>query len=540
MKLSKKIILSLAALSLTTAVFADDWGYDEEESAEPTVTIGGKVEMNARAYVEASESSFNTTTGEIDYADRPDLKDVTTAVFPTGKLYFNYSGLSSDVSMTVKLDKTSLYDGYYWDILDEFTARAYVGNAQFEAGKMRVVWGKGDKLHVVDNFNANDYTDYIIPDYIDRRISEPMFRAVYSTNNNIKFEGIFTPMMTPDRLASGGVWQPKASKKLTATVTDFVLETAVTAIAANDWTTALGCLSFDANSLYPNTQTLEYSQAGARMTFTVGGLDLGVSYYYGHNKQPSANTSALINGKAASTMSATIAGLDATTKTKLGITPAAEAAANTILARYVAATSTPELDYDMVQVFGLEGAGILFGRLNSRFEVAYNLTKDIAGDDPWVHNNSIGWVAGFDIDLPIHNINLNVQNNGKYIMNNDKIGEASFRPFDNTALNKFSTLLNYSYEEYDVDYDPTGCYTNNKIVVDITDTWNHEKIKLDLKGIYGIERGDLLVMPTLTFIVKDDFSLNLSGLYIWCKDSDSEFDGWERNSFAQIGVKYQF
>ena len=103
-----------------------------------------------------------------------------------------------------------------------------------------------------------------------------------------------------------------------------------------------------------------------------------------------------------------------------------------------------------------------------------------------------------------------------------------------------NALFKASYGDYDVDYDPTGCYTNNKIVVDITDTWNHEKIKLDLKGIWGIERGDVIVMPTLTFNVKDDWNLNLSGMYIWCRSEDSEFDGWQRNSFAQVGVKYQF
>ena len=118
-----------------------------------------------------------------------------------------------------------------------------------------------------------------------------------------------------------------------------------------------------------------------------------------------------------------------------------------------------------------------------------------------------------------------------------------FTPFASSDTFRY-TLIDFlfrtSYEQYDVDYDPSGCYTNNKVVVDITDTWRHEKIKLDLKGIYGIERGDLLIMPTLSFIIKDDWQLDLSGLYIWCKDTDSEFDGWERNSFAQIGVSYQF
>lgn len=207
MKLYKKLILSIAALGLTTAVFADDWDDYSEETEEPTVTVSGKVEMNARAYVDQRDAKD----------DRLDVDEWKTDVFPSGKVNVNYSGLSSDVSMTLKFDKNSLANGYYWDILDEFTARAYVGNAQFEAGKMRVVWGKGDKIHVLDNFNANDYTDYIVPDYIDRRISEPMLRAVYSTNNNVKFEAIWTPMMTADRLGTG-VWEPKATKSLAAAI----------------------------------------------------------------------------------------------------------------------------------------------------------------------------------------------------------------------------------------------------------------------------------------------------------------------------------
>lgn len=586
MKLYKKLILSIAALGLTTAVFADDWDDYSEETEEPTVTVSGKVEMNARAYVDQRDAKD----------DRLDVDEWKTDVFPSGKVNVNYSGLSSDVSMTLKFDKNSLANGYYWDILDEFTARAYVGNAQFEAGKMRVVWGKGDKIHVLDNFNANDYTDYIVPDYIDRRISEPMLRAVYSTNNNVKFEAIYTPMMTVDRLGTG-VWEPKAaaalqgnvktlamaayaetvngaekarifaaetaalkalmdagnteaSTEMTKRVTDYIKNqnldaitakimggasatdafnavvgevygekihelvtnkglppaTATSLVLASEYSdyvqttlsnavtaqnlalTNLSGLSNDSSFLYPDTMQLKYGQAGARMTFTVGGADLGVSYYYGHLKQPSFNAEKFTKAMA------------------------------TYLATGNMAESDKFLAYDRVQIFGLEGAGILFGRLNSRFEAAYNMTDDIAGDDPAVHNNSIGWVAGFDIDLPIHNINFNVQENGKYILGGDDIKK----------------------KPYDVDADANDCFTNNKLIVDITDTWNHEKIKLDLKGIWGIERGDLIVMPTLTFVIKDDFNLNLSGMYIWCKDSDSEFDGWERNSFAQIGVKYQF
>ena len=556
MKLSKKFVISAVALALAAGAFADeydDYGYEEETAAEPTVTLGGKVEINARAYVDQEDSD----------GDKIKPEDWHTEAFPSGKLTASYEGLSSDVSMTLKFDKTSIMDGYWMDILDEFTARAYVGNAQLEAGKMRVVWGKGDKVHVLDNFNANDYTDYIIPDYIDRRISEPMFRAVYSTNSNIKFEAVYTPMMTPDRLASSGIWQPKASKTLTSTVEGMVKEQLATSLAttigaAADPTSpayAAACeslfaaLQFDANSLYPDTYKIKYGQVGARTTFTVGPVDLGLSYYLGRQKTPTADTSTIANATIAAGMTYEALAASGDAKKQYLASQIAENTAtdayNAVLTPYIAGATLPTLDYEVMQVFGFEGATVLFGRLNSRWEVAYNLTKDIAGDDPWVHNNSLSWVAGFDVDLPIHNININIQNNGKYILNNDKIGDKEFSPYAGTAIDTafggaLSANVKYSYKEADVDYDPNDCYTNNKLIVNISDTWNHEKIKLDLKGIWGIERGDVLVMPSLSFNIKDDFQLNLSGLYIWCNNHDSEFDGWENNSFAQVGVKYTF
>ena len=86
---------------------------------------------------------------------------------------------------------------YHEDIIDELIIRGYfLDNAlTVEGGKMKIVWGKGDKLHVLDNFNADDYTDFIVPDYIDRRISTPMFRVVYSqaSASALSLEGVFTP-----------------------------------------------------------------------------------------------------------------------------------------------------------------------------------------------------------------------------------------------------------------------------------------------------------------------------------------------------------
>lgn len=181
MNISKKFILSACVLALAGGVFADEFDdYDYEEQETPKVEVGGKVSVDARAYVDQRKTKqvVNWIDRKIEEKEeRYSFGEYKTEANPAAKLNFTYSGLSSDLDLKLKFDGNSLGD-YKWDMLDEFTARAYVGNAQFEAGKMRVVWGKGDKLHVLDNFNANDYTDYIIPDYIDRRIAEPMLRAV--------------------------------------------------------------------------------------------------------------------------------------------------------------------------------------------------------------------------------------------------------------------------------------------------------------------------------------------------------------------------
>lgn len=532
MKFLKKIMAGTAAIFAAAACFAQEWDSDIDsfgDTAEPVFSVNGSAEVNARAYVEASEMTLNSN-GECTYADRPSFGELKSEINPSGKLDLNYAGPNTDLNMKIKLNKYSLGD-YKWDILDEFTARAYLGNLQVEAGKMRVVWGKSDKIHVLDNFNANDYTDYIVPDYLDRRIAETMFRAVYSTPTNIRFEAIYTPMMTADRLSSDGVWVPKASKKLSNTVQKMLMSSifsTIESVGKTEFATPstissiINVSNFNQDDLYPDTNQLKYGQFGLRSTFTIGSVDLGVSYYYGHHKQPSANMKRLYEANAALNI-------------KLILNSKSITSADDILNNYINKAELPELEYDKVQIFGLEAAFVL-GPLNTRWEAAYNLTDDIAGDDPWIHNNSISWVGGFDFDVPHTNININIQENGKYILNYDKIEDSEFTPLKGTSFETLKT----NYKIVDVDYNKKDSAWNNKFIINITNTWNHEKIKLDLKGIWGIERGDVIVMPALTFNLKDDFNLTLSGLYIWTNNEESEFDGWERNSFVQIGCKYQF
>ena len=612
MKITKKFVLALtASLFLASAVFAqeefggfgdfsDDSGFgDMDSGSETTFTLSGNAEVTGRYFPRRDNSEFNTHNYDMDFSD---LKNKATRADASFALGVDYSGAFSDFSGKLKFNPTILND-YREDILQEFTARAYLGNFQIEAGKMKLVWGKGDKVHVLDNFNSNDYTDFIVPDYIDRRLALPMFHLVYNAPFNARFEGVFTPWMTPDRLASSGMWKPAASASLESQIETLVKAPIYEAIAANDGNankaaidSLMAASSFKADSLYPDTKRLKYSQGGLRATFTIGSVDLGASYYYGHYKQPSANLEKLIaytglktnqvqnaavtsyiNGVAAkvremlpaikndpakATAAAALitavenaqtnediykiiyanqGAISAVTGSPLTVytedqvrnAVVASAASNGYTTSSMA--SLPSLNYDQLQVFGLEAATVI-GPFNTRAEVAYNLTKDIAGDDPWVKNNSIAWEAGFDINLPIHNVNVNFQTTGKYILKNDKIENGSFKLGELEG-----TPINIPTKEYDTDYDKTGKYHRNQLILDVTDTFNHEKIKLDVKGIYQIETKDLMVLPSLSFrLGGDDFTLNLSGLVIWCYDEDSEYYAWRNNDFASVGIKYQF
>lgn len=577
---TKKIVALLMGISLALSGafaqedFGDDFSFDDfgtgDASSGSSVEISGSVSGDVRGYV--------TSEDDIDNAGDIDIDGGASA-----NVELKYSGSNADAVVSLDLNSSTLKD-YPEDVIKEAYVTGYFGNLKLDVGKMNVVWGKGDKIHVLDNFNADDYTDFIIPDYLDRRLATPMVRASYGfgySNNvlsNMKLEAVYTPFLPVDRFATSGRWTPAQVSNLTNKVTDYATTKVVTAFtnyttasatvgtlsslyaqsaaalqaktvaektlasmqqtdagyaqaayavvaATYDYQEAAGAyaaalsasgyssvedakaalttygteymyalsqasaLSGDTSVLYPDTNTLKYGQAGARFTASLGPVDLGLSYYYGNYKQPSFNAE------------------------KFG----------TFLNKYLANETVTDDDkflaYDQKQTFGLEAATILW-HFNLRGEAAYNLTKDVEGTDPWIHNNSIQWLGGFDIDLPFWNMNLNVQEYGTYILNNDKITGST-------------------WETSDVDYNVNG-YSNNKLVANITTSFANDKVAPEVTVVYGFENGDLAVLPKLTVKPVSDISLIASGMYIWTRDDNSEFAAWNKNNFVQLGASVSF
>ncbi len=548
-----KILALLAAVALCTSFataqdmdfgddFASDFGGDFGDSSSSSsfsataLSINGEAQINFRTYVD-DEGTIGLPIDEWN-----------TWVDPKGKLGLNYSNDSVSADVKFALSKDIITD-YKTDIIDELTLEAYLGNFVIQTGKMKVVWGKGDKLHVIDNFNANDYKDFLIPDYIDRRLAEPMVRVLYNAPNDVgpftsnRFELVWTPFMTADRYASSGRWVPTQVKelknKLTENATTSISNTikeleenrTKLAVAQTGYTnaenayktatsdedktkyaaqmkaygdaaqTAQGNLTESnktylsqlnnssslADNLYPDLYQLKYMQAGARFTTTTGSWDWGVSYYFGRDKRASFDYKKM----------------------------------ETYVPKYLEGTANEDdkfIDYDFLQVFGLEAAKT-FGAYNFRAEAAYNLTQDTAGDDPTVHNNSVAWVFGFDRDLPINELNINLQTQGKYILNHDEIDDTK--------------------DSLDTEKDTYS--TDNKLVLNISDNLAHGKVKPEVSAIYGFEHFDLIIMPKVTWYVSDGLEFSASGMYMhsFIKNR-SEFGDWHNNSFVQIAAKYTF
>lgn len=466
--------------------FGSDFGGDFGDSASSSsfaataLSVNGEAQVNFRAYVDDEGTSGLP------------IDEWNTWVDPKGKLGLNYSNDSVSADVKFALSKDIITD-YKADIIDELTLEAYLGNFVIQAGKMKVVWGKGDKLHVIDNFNANDYKDFLIPDYIDRRISEPMVRVLYNAPNDAgpftsnRFEFVWTPFMTADRYAASGRWVPTQIKELEAFLSKTALESIVYASEPNK-TIMLSNSSSLADNLYPDLYQLKYMQAGARFTTTTGSWDWGVSYYFGRDKRASFDYKKM---------------------------------SDTYVQKYLEGNASEDdkfIDYDFLQVFGIEAAKT-FGAYNFRAEAAYNLTQDIAGDDPKIHNNSVAWVFGFDRDLPISELNINLQTQGKYILNYDEIDDSK---------NSLDTEKN-TYE------------TDNKLVLNISDNLAHGKLKPEVSAIYGFEHFDLIIMPKVTWYVSDGLEFSASGMYMQSFiESRSEFGNWHNNSFVQIAAKYTF
>lgn len=475
--MKKLFILFTAVLMLSTALWADDSfftsGFGDSESTEDSgfgdssfgdafgdsgfgeesttaVEINGGVSTSVRAYVSDDATS---AMGDID--DNADQVETETKA----NLKFTYEG--SDFKIVTDLDfvpEPSGSDAETEVSINEAYGQYFADSFNFEAGYMKVVWGKADEFHVVDVLNNLNYTDFLIPDYMEMIDPELMFKVNVPLGMSGMLEIAYVPTLTADNLATEGIWEQKDTK--------VELPAKLALLKSNYSATA----SYSGTS---DTDTFDFGQAAFHYTSTAAGFDYGFTYYYGYNKLPSFNYA--------------YDGVD---------------------------TVNYWFEYDKMQTFGVEASYILAG-LNLKGEFAYNLTEDIDGDKSNVHNNNIRWVGGFDRDIPISNININIQEAGTVILNSNEIASG------------------------DIEYDDEEEYSQNLMIFKIGNTYFHEKLEAELIYFYHFEDADYGVYPSVEYSPVDDFTLGMEARFFG-GDDDTLFGQFDDNDFIEFTVSLNF
>lgn len=193
--MKKKFLLWVLPIALFGTLFAQDSFFDDagEIASDPAEMNFGLAETDASSTM--SSASMSKSEKMLEWHGfaklntrlwvHPDVKRADA--IPVFGLTVSHSNAKTELSTDLQLNVRTIKD-YPLDILNELTMRVYLGDCVLSAGKLKLVWGKGDMIHVLDVFNANDLTDFTIPAYIDRRIGEPMVHFAYNAPIPLRLE----------------------------------------------------------------------------------------------------------------------------------------------------------------------------------------------------------------------------------------------------------------------------------------------------------------------------------------------------------------
>lgn len=227
---------------------------------------------------------------------------------------------------------------------------------------------------------------------------------------------------------------------------------------------------------YPDTDKSDYLQGGVRLATTIGRADFGLQAFSGYLPTPAVS--------------------------------ADEAA----LAALIGSQTPLEAEYNRYTQFGADSAAVVAG-FNFRAELAANLTKDLNGDDPEIYNSALAWSFGLDRDL-FSGVNVNLQGTGSCRLGDSEVGD----------------------DPYDIEAGTDATHTTVTAIV--SQKLYGARLKWEVKGLFGIENPDFMVVPKVSFEIGDAVLEAAAGFF--GGDENGDYGQFEDSSYLRIGLSYEY
>lgn len=518
--------------SETTNTESTETTTDANKETPAAVSTDVAIEVKIKGEVSGGVQQFFSSTLE---SPTLDFSKYATEGKADSKLSLEAKGPKVDAAINFKLNQNGIQDNPA-SILDSAYVRLFFGSAYLEGGLLKLNWGRGDSLRVLDVINPLDLSDLSSTDPEAQKIAQTMLHAVVPLGEKANLELVYLPYFEGNKIAQEGRWTPSQITDMkilvhnslyygsnplansgngnglyygaySAVYADAYTNVFAAAMAgdyvaygvpANNSTAAAGFANTQATTaataasseiiyrvntdianrmtnmfVQPDTHSLEYSQGGIRLSGTLGAVDIGAQYYYGFIQNPVID-SALFTQLAANSYKVQIA-------------------------------------YNRYHHAGLDTAFVL-ADFNCRLEAGANITDDLEGTKLNVYNPSLVWALGIDRDL-FAGINLNIQGKGSYMLMHEKINLVG-----------------------DIEKDTKE--TDSLVAARISQKLFKETVEWELNGAWGIEDMDFIVMPGINFTIGDAV-LRVSGNYIF-GNAEGQIGQFHDNSSVNIKLSYQF
>ncbi|UTC82927.1 capsule assembly Wzi family protein [Treponema denticola] len=231
--------------------FTDD---SEDDSAKPVFTVGGKLETaHGLRWNKGAEYSLSRSIAQI----KGEVLAGSTYAFLSASAEYNYR---NPARTGFKLNEAYFrYSGEIWDL---------------SFGRQLINWGQADGFSLTNVLSAKDSSAFLALSSDDTKLASDSIRLRFF-HDIFTFEAVAVPFFTPNKLPRFG-FEDGAKSDL------YYIDTPDT----YDTKTPLGSIPIKYTKTETKPKMFTDTEAAARFSFFLPGIDFSVSGFYGWDKNP--------------------------------------------------------------------------------------------------------------------------------------------------------------------------------------------------------------------------------------------------------------